>query len=79
MKGLTRVYYKDILNFILDNVEYTYNIKEDFKNFINSMEENGLNYDTFTTSEGEEFLIEYNDLIIEDDRDIILYDIKKLE
>ena len=29
MKGLTRVDYKDALNFILDNIEYTYNIKDD--------------------------------------------------
>ena len=79
MKGLTRVDYKDALNFILDNIEYTYNIKEDFKNFINSMEEDGLNYDTFTTDNGEKFLIEYNDFIIKDDRAITLYDIKKLE
>ena len=79
MKGLTRADYKDALNFILDNVEYTYNIKEAFKIFINSMEEDGLLKDIFKTSEGEEFLIEYNDLIIEDDRAIILYDIKKLE
>lgn len=79
MKGLTRVDYKDVLNFVLDNVEYTYNIKEDFKNFINSMEEDGLNYDTFKSDNGEKFLIEYNDFIIKDDRAITLYDIKKLE
>lgn len=79
MKGLTRVDYKDVLNFILDNIEYTYNIKEDFKNFINSMEEDGLNYDTFKSDNGEKFLIEYNDFIIKDDRAITLYDIKKLE
>ena len=79
MKGLTRVDYKDVLNFILDNVEYTYNIKKDFKNFINSMEEDGLLKDVFKTDNGEEFLIEYNDFIIKDDRAITLYDIKKLE
>lgn len=79
MKGLTRVDYKDVLNFVLDNVEYTYNIKEDFKNFINSMEEDGLLKDVFKTDNGEEFLIEYNDFIIKDDRAITLYDIKKLE
>ena len=79
MKGLTRSDYKDALNFILDNVEYTYNIKEDFKNFINSMEEDGLLKDIFKTSEGEEFLIEYNDFIIKDNRAITLYDIEKLE
>lgn len=79
MKGSTRVDYKDVLNFVLDNVEYTYNIKEDFKNFINSMEEDGLLKDVFKTDNGEEFLIEYNDFIIKDDRAITLYDIKKLE
>lgn len=79
MKGLTRVNCKEILNFVLDNVEYTYNIKEDFKNFINSMEEDGLNYDTFKSDNGEKFLIEYNDFIVKDDRAITLYDIKKLE
>lgn len=79
MKGLTRVDYKDVLNFILDNVEYTYNIKEDFKKFINSIEEDGLLKDIFKTSEGKEFLIEYNDFIVKDDRVITLYDIKKLK
>ena len=75
MKGLTRADYKDALNFILDNVEYTYNIKEAFKIFINSMEEDGLLKDIFKTSEGEELLIEYNDIIVRDDISIILYDI----
>ena len=79
MKGLTRADYEDALNFVLDNVEYTYNIKEDFKNFINSMEEDGLNYDTFNTNNGEEFLIEYNGFIFKDDMAISLYDIEKLE
>ena len=79
MKGLTRADYKDALNFILDNVEYTYNIKEAFEIFINSMEEDGLLKDIFKTSEGEEFLIEYNDFIIKDDRAITLYDIEKLK
>lgn len=83
IKELVNVSYDDMLKFILNNVEYTYNVAQCLNEFIGDMGEGGLEEgEFFMTQEQEHFLItshfEIKNEDTEDEEIIYTYDVKIL-
>lgn len=83
-KKLTGISYDELLKFILENVEYTYNVSKCLKEFINYLGETGAETGVFfMTKEKEHFEIDINYKILNentDDEEIkYTYDVKKIE
>lgn len=80
---IENVSYDEMVKFILNNVEYTYNVAKYLNDFINNMGECGIEEDIFyMTDDQEHFNIRTHYEILNQDTDdeeiIFTYDVEKL-
>lgn len=76
--------YEEMENFILNNVEYTYNIKKCLNDFIGNMEGCGILEDVFYMADDEEhFKIRTHHKILKENTEaeeiVLTYDVEKIQ